>query len=236
MKIFGQPESYSDMLERIFVFTLGTGVICVFWLSASSPAVKDILDSISMETDIGMVKGVKALYVLIPVTVAIFSRIIRLHDKISDLFSIRHSFDTKYILMPLARRVGSAVESDVIKKNRIGMMYKVFYPYAGFKDPSIDAQLIRSALDNWGWYWVELEAVCLFLLTMIIFLIMDKITQSFVSFVVGLVLIVLSLYQYKVCIRSATAEVNAILGDDEREKEILDSFSAFEQKPNGHKS
>lgn len=230
MRIFGQPESYSDMLERIFIFTLGIGFICVFWLSASSPAVKDILDSISMETEIGIVKGVKALYVLIPLIIAIFSRVIRLHDKISDLFSIRHSFDTKYILIPLAQQVGSNIESDVIKKNRIEMMYKVFYPYAGFKDPSIDAQLIRSALDNWGWYWVELEAICLFLLTMIIFLIMEKITQSFVSFIIGLFLIALSFYQYKVCISSAKAELNAILDDDKRKKEILDCFSVLEQE------
>jgi hypothetical protein len=230
MKIFGQPKSYSDMLERIFYFTLGIGFCCVFWLSTSSPSVKDILDSISMETDIGIIKGVKALYVIIPLLVAIISRIIRLHDKISDLFLIRQNFDTKYILIPMARQVGSTASSFVIKKNRVNMMYKVFYQYAGFKDPVIDAQLTRSALDNWGWYWVTLEAACLFLITMVIFLIIDKITQFFVSFVIGLFLIAFSFYQYKVCIGSATAELNAILYDDNRKKAIFDSFSILENE------
>ena len=224
MKIFGQPESYSDMLERIFCFTLGTGFICVFWLSASSPAVKDILDSISMETDIGFVKGVKALYVIIPLIVAVLSRVIRLHDKISDILSIRQRFDTKYILIPMAHKVGSAARSGVIKNNRDDMMYKGFYPYAGFKEPVIDAQLVRSALDNWGRFWVELEAVCLLFITMIIFLMIDKSTQCFVSFVIGLVLIALCFFQYRVCISSATSEINAILDDDNRKKAIFDCF------------
>jgi len=233
MKIFGQPESYSDMLERIFFFTFGTGVFCVFYLSISSPAVKSILDSLAIEAEIGWIKGLKALYVVIPLIVAIFSRIIRLHDKISDVLLIRHRFDTKHILLPLSRKVGSCVGPDVIKKNRVDMMYKLFYPYAGFKDPSIDAQLVRSALDNWGWFWVELEAICLFLVTGSIFLIMGKTTQLIFSFVVALLLIAVSFGQYKTCIRTATAEVNAIVSDENRNQKILEHFSVFEEGSKG---
>lgn len=225
MKIFGQPENYSDMLERIFFFTLGTGVICVIWLSISSPTIKDILDSVSTETDIGIIKGIKGLYVLVPLIVAVFSRIIRLHDKISDIFFIRQTFDTKHILIPMAVKCGSSAQAQAIRKNRVDLMYKVFYPYAGFKDPVIDAQLVRSALDNWGWYWVLLEAVCLLLLTLVVFLVIDSVTQAFYCLIIALILLALSFCQYRACITSATAELNAILDDDMRRREIRDCFS-----------
>ena len=193
MKIFGQPESYSDMLERIFIFTLGTGVVCVIWLSISSPTMKDILDSVSTETDIAFVKGIKGLYVLVPLIVAVLSRIIRLHDKISDILFIRQTFDTKHILIPMAVKSGSSTQTQAIRKNRVDLMYKVFYPYAGFKDPVIDAQLVRSALDNWGWYWVLLEAVCVFLLTLVVFLVIDNVTQAFYCLIIAIILLCLSI-------------------------------------------
>ena len=227
MKIIGQPESYSDMLERIFVFTLGTSILCVFWLSATSKTIKDILDSISMEAEIGFIKSVKALYVLIPLVVAILSRIIKLHDKISDFFLIRQTFDTKHILIPMAQKVGSSIQPNVIKKNRVDIMYKLFYPYAGFKDPQIDAQLVRTALDNWGWYWVILESDFVLFLNMLIFFIIGNIKSALVSLIIALVLIFLSFFQYRVCIKSANAELNAIIDDDKRKMEILDFFSTL---------
>jgi hypothetical protein len=227
MKIFGQPENYSDMLERIFIFSLGVGVFCVLELSFYSPSVKNILDSISIETDIGLVKGLKALYVVVPLIVAIISRVIKLHDRISDIFLIRHKFDVKYILFPIVRKVGSNVMLDKIQKNRIDMMYKVFYPYAGFKDPSIDAQLVRSALDNWGWLWVEVESCCLFLLTAVIFLFIGKAVQSLINICIVIFWVVLYFYSYNACIKSATAEVNAIVDDKQRKNKIFEYLSSL---------
>jgi len=230
MEIFGQPESYSDILKRVLVINFGVGVICTFFLGFSSPEVKGVLDSISNESEIGLVKGMKALYVLIPLIVAILSRIIKLHDKISDLLRIRLRFDTRHILIPLAQGVGSDVNSEQIKKSRNDLMYKVFYPYAGFNDTVIDAQLVRTALDNWGWLWVEVEVCFLCVLTSVIFLAMQKRIQLLISFGVAFVLICLSFYQYRVCIKSAKAEVNAILDDKGRKKEILGRFSSLQKK------
>lgn len=235
MEIFGQPESYSDMLKRVFVINFGMGVICMFFLSFSSPEVKGVLDSISNESEIGLVKGMKALYVLIPLVVAILSNIIKLHDKISDLLKIRLRFDTSHILIPLAQGVGSDISPERIKNNRNDLMYKVFYRYAGFKDPVIDAQLVRTALDNWGWLWVEVEASFLWLLTSVIFLTMQKRIQLLICLSVALVLICLGLYQYRMCIKSAKIEVNAILDDKKRKKDILDCFQILQKGTKNNK-
>jgi hypothetical protein len=227
MKIIGQPDSYSDMLERIFIFTLGVGVICTIYLGVSSPRLSDFLNYVTKEVEIGPVKGLKILYVAIPFIFALLSRIIKLHDRISDLLKIRLRFDTKHILIQLSRGVGSDVSPERIKNNRNDLMYKVFYRYVGFKDPVIDAQLIRTALDNWGWLWVEVEASFLLILTSIIFLTMQKGIDFLICIGITIVFIFLELYQYRMCIKSAKAEVNSILDDNKRKEAILECFSAF---------
>ena len=160
MKILGQPDSYSDMLEPIFAISVATGVICTVVLADASPALKDFLNSFKMEAEIGPLKGIKALYVLIPLVVALFSRVIKLHDLISDLLRIRYVFDTKFILYPLAIGLGIKLTKALkqkINKNRDKMMYAVFYPYASFRDPKIDRQLVQTSADHWGWYWAFLH-------------------------------------------------------------------------------
>jgi len=230
MKIIGQTESYSDMLERIFIFTLGTGIICTVLVGFSSPAVSDLLDFVSIKVDIWIIKGLKVLYVAIPLIFALLSRIFKLHDKISDLLRIRLRFDTKHILIPLARGVGSDVSLERIKNNRNDLMYKVFYPYAGFKNPIIDDQLVRTALDNWGWFWVEVETSVVFMITSVIFLTIQKRIQFLTLLGVVLILIFLEFYQYRVCIKSAEAEVNTILDDKKRKKDILERFSTLQKE------
>ncbi|MCJ7729033.1 MAG: hypothetical protein MUO27_04030 [Sedimentisphaerales bacterium] len=229
MKIFGQPESYSDMLERVTIFNFITCLICVFVLSFYSPSVKKILDYMPVEIDIVGIKGLKALYVLVPAIITFVSRVIKLHDRISDLLSIRIKFDTKHILAPLSREVGSNLDSNVLRKMRIDMMYKVFYHYAGFDKPVIDLQLVRSALDDWGWLWVEMEVCCLFIVTTIIFLILLKPAQFFIITGAVSLLILMAFFQYRACIRDAEAEVNAIVSDGPRKEEITKYFLSIER-------
>jgi hypothetical protein len=131
MKIIGQPESYSDILQRIVVFSVATGIFCSFILAKASPAVKTFMDSVPFEAELPLIKGLKALYVLIPIIISILSRILLLHDKISDLLHIRFFFDTRYILYSLASLSGHALTPEIksaIGKEREHAMYKVFYP------------------------------------------------------------------------------------------------------------
>jgi len=223
MKILAQPESYSDMLQRVFITTLVTGVICTLILADASPALKTVLDSVTTEADFGPIKKVKALYVVIPMLIALFSRVIMLHDRISDAFRIRHVFDTHFILAPLASGVGLAVTKDLKKKlskNRRKAMYTCFYPYASFRDPKIDRQLVLSSADRWGWYWVFTESSFLFAVTAVILLIVGKYGHARACAVPILVELTLALFMGFACRRNAQSQVDAILADHDRANSV----------------
>jgi hypothetical protein len=211
------------MLERIFVTTLVAGVACTILVATASPEVKALLDSVRTEADLGLVKGIRALYVLVPLGVALFSRVLRLHDKISDLLRIRLYFDTHHILFPMATAVGLGLDETAkkqIRSARQDLMYDVFYPYAGFADPKIDKQLIRTALDNWGWFWVGMEAGLLFAITSATLLLLHAQMQLYICLLLFLLSGILLLLQWPACRRSAEREVAAILDDPARRGEV----------------
>lgn len=228
MKVIAQPESYSDMLERIFVVTVATGIICTLILASASPDVKALLDSITTETDVGPIKGLKALYVLVPIAVSMIFRIVRLHDWISDRLRIRLAFDTWYILFPLAQLSGHTLDKSgkqCIRSVRESAMHKVFYPYAGFATPAIDKQLIRTALDNWGWFWVGVESAFLFAVTGIIVAVVGGGIQFILCMVAVVVTGSLLLIKWFACRRSADRQVRAIVGDPQRKSDIHTYFA-----------
>jgi hypothetical protein len=75
MSLVSQPQSYSDMLKRIFAATLTAGVLSTLALASVSPAVHTFLESWSVGVRIGIFDSVKALYVLIPLSLAVLSRV-----------------------------------------------------------------------------------------------------------------------------------------------------------------
>ena len=115
MKIFGQPADYSDILQRVFWCSFATGILCTVMLAKGSPGVQALIDSVGGEADVGPVKGIRVLYVLIPGVIAVFSRMIKLHDRISDVFRIRFRFDTRFFLYPLCEGVGLDLSDHVAR-------------------------------------------------------------------------------------------------------------------------
>lgn len=236
MKLIAQPESYSDMLERVFVTTIVSGIACTLILASASTAVKAFLDSVRTETDIGPIKGMKTLYVLIPIVIAVVSRIVLLHDKLSDLLHIRIIFDSRHILFPMARLSGHDVDKNMeqrIRSVRESAMYRVFYPYAGFATPAIDKQLIRTALDNWGWFWVGIESTFLFVVTGIIVAIVGGGIQFIICMVTLLVTGSLLWIKWLACRRSADRQVRAIIDHPQRKVDIQAYFATICKNPDG---
>jgi hypothetical protein len=234
MKIFGQPDSYSDMLERIFVMSIVSGFICTVMLAQASPHVKAILDSVRTEAEIGQLKGIKALYVLVPLGIAFISRVIKLHDRVSDLLRIRQTFDTRFILHPLATGSGVTLTNalkNIIAKKRHELMYAVFYPYASFRDPQIDRQLVQTAADMWGWYWVFLESLVLFIITTIILCLIGKYDHVVLCLAVMGAELLFLLYLSVACRKHAKPQVNAILADQQRAKAISREFLRLDVQP-----
>lgn len=237
MKIIAQPESYSDMLERVFATTVASGLVCTAILANASPSVKALLDSIKTEAGIGPIKAVRALYVLLPILIAMISRIIRLHDKISDVLHIRMMFDTRYILLPMARLSGAEVDTHMRQRLlslREPAMYKVFYPYVSLPTPAIDRQLIRTALDNWGWFWACVESAFLFIITGSIIRIIGRDIEFYLCVIVLLMIGLLLTTQWIACRRSADRQVRAIIDDPQRRTSIQEYFAAIQQKASDH--
>lgn len=231
MKIIGQPENYSEILQRVFWCSVGTGFLCTLILATASPAVKALIESIEGEADIGPVKGVAVLYVLIPFGAGFIARIIKLHNKVSDLLRIRLTFDTKYLLFPLCRDSGVTLSDDLKKKIRNARedaMNQTFYEYASFIDPKIHKQLVRTAADNWGWFWVLIESSFLLSLTTVILMWWSKwsyVKRFFLWFI--LFELIMIIYYWFACIRSAKPQVDAILNDTSRKDSIAGYFNSL---------
>lgn len=227
MKIFGQPEDYSEILQRIWYTSVTTGLGCTLLLAKASPVVQSFIDSVSTNADIGPIKSIKVLYVVIPILIGVLSRLLKLHDRISDVFRIRYLFDTRCLLFPLANGAGVTLTKKLkerIRSERENLMYAVFYPYAGFKKPLIDEQLVRTAADNWGWFWVLIESSFLIIVTMGILLYMQKGEYVFWCLIVLLAEFVLMLIYWLSCQKGGERQVEAILSDIDRKKTIAKHF------------
>jgi TIR domain len=241
MKIIGQPENYSEILERVFASTLACGFIYTALLAQASPAFRNFLDSMSATADFGPLKGIKALYVIIPLAIAVGSRAIRLHDRISDVLGLRQTFDTLHILFPLAEGAGSTLSETCrarLTAERQAAMYATFYPFAGFANPVIDRQLVRTAADNWSWFWAAVESIFLGLITLSILIFLTQWAHVAGLSVWLVVLLGFVLSQWSVCRRSASYEVQAILDDPARKQtvrayfaKICGSSQAVDKKP-----
>lgn len=229
LDIFGQPQDFSQMLKRVFAFTLIAGIICTLALSYFSPLIQSVLFRSSAKIDIGYV-NLPWLIVIIPFGFALFARVFRLHDRISDLLGLRRHFDVRHILLPLAEGVGvnlDDVNRALFKENRHRMMINVFYKYApNARDAEINHQLVSDALDNWGWFWCCVEPSVVLLSAAIVagFLISLQIAAVFVIVAAFLSLVAFGIWF--ACIRAARHQVDDILHKESRRLAISEEFNA----------
>ena len=235
MSLIGQPESYSDMLKRIFAATLTVSVLCTFALAAVSPAVRTVLDSWSAEISIGILEGFKALYVLIPLVVAILSRVFLVHDKISDVFGIRRRFDLENILRPLAAGVSFPTDEanwKRIEESRDLAMTRTFYRYASFRDPKIDVQMVRTAADRWAWFWCTIEPQITLVVAGSIFALLGAGLQLFFILVSMAVLTLIGLVLWPQLRTGARNQVAEILNNEGWKAEVHSALHAISAAAN----
>ncbi len=231
MSLISQPESYSQILTRIFVATLTTGILCTFGLAGASPHFHKFLEGWNTHTSIGIIDNVKALYVLVPLAVAIASRAFLLHDKISDWCRIRKTFDINFILKPLAAGVGYPVAGDEwmsVVENREKAMAKTFYRYASFTSPKIDPHLVRTAADHWGWFWCGVEPSAILVVASVSFAALQAWWPHFcVTLAVIVVLLCLSAARWSSLKELASKQVDEILNTPASKDEILAVFKSM---------
>ena len=214
MSVFAQPKTYSEMLAKIAIFTGGTAFLLTLLIAWHSPPIARALDALNIDVKIWVFDKVQLGWVIPAFLIALLSRIIKLHDRISDAFRLREKFDLLEILVPLAGGVQVAVDSALLSKlrqKRDHVMREVFFKYASSLAPQIDGQLVISALDKWTWFWILLESIVLaFIATIVLILIGGYQAAAFLALGV-LAGVLLFRLVGPVCAPTAHAEVDAIL-------------------------
>lgn len=229
--MIGQPKNYSEMLKRIFWVTLIVGLICTITLGYKSPEIKKAFTLLPIEVNIGGFEKLPLIYAVIPLFIAILTRWITLHDRISDIFHIRERFDINHILLKLAEGVAFKVNKNIKKKlniNRHNLMRHTFYKYTENVDKAvINSQLVANALDSWGWFWCFLEPLAILFLSALIAWYFISIQYALWYFFFLILFIILAFATYPICKKAAKDEVADILNNANRRKKIREIFNAL---------
>jgi len=228
LSLIEQPEDYSQLLKRVFVATFIVGLACTLALGYFSPPIQTLLFSKSTKIDFGPV-DLPWLVTVIPLLLAIFSRVVKLHDRISDLLGIRRRFDVKHILTPLAEGAGVTITDDFksrLYEDRRNLMGRVFYHYApNVRDAAINSQYVAAALDRWAWFWCCVEPTIIVLLGAVVAWILIEFQVAVFFFIAALVLVVIAWIMWPACIHAAKRQVDDILSDQTRRDNINAVFS-----------
>jgi hypothetical protein len=216
-----EVTDYHTMLNRIFWFTTASAVIGTVLLRSFVPNIDAALAYLDVKIEVYGIK-IPLGYVVPGLLIGLLARIVRLHDRISDILGIRRRFDVTFILEPLARAVGIS-QKDVsnVKSRRSELMGAAFYRYASSRNPQIDKHLICEALDWWSWYWVVVESgTVLSIVAIALFFAKAWWAGGLVlATCVAAFCVALPFFKHH-CSRYADREVQEILSDSSRKDEV----------------
>lgn len=223
------------MLAKIGFVTFIVTLFCVILLRREIPSFGSFDPSWDLvwNVEISNVKvPVPIVTFLTALIVALLFRILRLHDRLSDLFGIRAAFDFAYIIQPLALLSGATVTAKrlrAMKDLRDDVMAATFYKYASSmdKDPVPGKHLIIMAMDDWSWYWIVLEVDTVLTITGTILLFSASYSWSSILFFVILITLPILMYIKYRCSRHALAEIATIAEEQDRREEIRKYFDAL---------
>jgi len=217
------------MLNRIALFNFFTGVVILYFLSKYVHGINILVENTSWKIEI-IGKNFSIFNVAIPFLIALISRIIKLHDRISDILGIRKRYDVKYILTPIAEKAGyNTNDKKKFVKNRRVLMSKLFYKYASSieKDCIIDYHDVIMAMDQFGWYWVMIEVEFLLIIGILFSLAYRSFSFSFDLIIILLASFLISQNVLMQCKRYTSIEVDKICNDVNRKNEILNTLNAL---------
>ncbi len=159
---FAAVSDYPSMLNKVALYTFFISTLLLGLIYWQIPSFREWVPALQFkipDTDI----QVPAIIVVLAFAAAFASRLIKLHDRLSDLFGIRRRFDVYSILFPMAAASGVALTLEKqakLFKDREELMTRVFYKYASSSPgkAQIELHAITMALDQWSWYWILVEA------------------------------------------------------------------------------
>ena len=223
---FGTISSYKEMLAKIAIFTFVSTVAGLGLLSHQIPEVSSFFQQWPVKIP---VEGLELpLFILVSgLVLAIVARIIKLHDRISDILGLRRRFDVAHILSPMATSVGVTANESVLKTRRRELMRAVFYRYTSSWQPVIDAHYVTMAMDQWSWFWVLVESIPIWVAVGVVLAVYERFVAAGLvgAGLVGAAIILT--WSWSMSIKYAKQQVDEILSDGQRRQEVKGVLSAL---------
>jgi hypothetical protein len=227
-------SDYPEMLRKLSFLAFCVAIACTWLVRGYIPPVDRWLGHLDAATPtLEAIASIKIPFgtFVVGVCAAFISESVRLHDKISSALGIRSTFDTHWILIPMALLSGAAVDRAKlgrIASDRNRLMDDVFYKYASSgKKADIDKHLITQALTAWSWYWLCVESMVLLVLTASVAALFSK-WALIAGLLAAVILLILLMRVFRADASDyAGAEVNAILDEPARRADIKAVFDAL---------
>ncbi len=217
------------MLNKIGLATLVVSIGLTVLVAQNCKSISDVLNEIEWKVDIFGIKAIPFGYLAPGFLIAILTRAIKLHDRISDLFHIRAVFDVSHILVPLAGGAGVPIDADKIGRihsDRQNLMRKTFYRFASSSKPEIDEHLVVMALDRWFWFWVLVEGITIGIVALVLLLVIRGFTAAAILATGLLVFTIIAAFAHRACVATAYQQVKAILEIPGSQPILKAAFSA----------
>jgi hypothetical protein len=234
----GSVENYKEMRRKLAGIFFWNVYLISFFLRETNPfstAIKQVeslppLKALLSQFEVLSVANIGGA--VIAFVLSVFTYMIILHDKISDLARIRRDFDLEYILLPMIKRSGVYVSQqkfDKLSEDRDPVMREVFYKFASSRSENtiVDKHDIEQALTNWSWYWALIEAMPLSIILLIISVIGENSFSASCFAGMYAALLLLAWYFYGRCKRYIRPQVDAILADPRALSHIQGIFRAI---------
>lgn len=228
---FEPVHDYGSMLNRISFFNFVFALVAVALLRYDIRGIETVLAVVTVAAPV-FGASINLGTVAAAAAVTLLSRMFKLHDLIERPLGIRKRFDVAAILLPLCAATGGTANAGVvrdIRRRRNELMRSTFYKYATLTaaNVAIDKHFITMALEQWSWYWIVLEAAAISAMTGVVFLFFGPANVAAVLFMTtlgcGAALRALSVR----CEEYALQEVEAILAEPTRKREVRTVFSAL---------
>lgn len=227
---FETVKNYSEMLNKIAVFNFFSGLLFFFLMGKLEPKINSFLSTYDWNIEL-IGKNFSIINIVIPFTVTIFSRIIKLHDRISDIFKIRAVYDVNFILMRMANLIAYQTPNlkNKLRMNRNLLMRKCFYKYASTQESKcdIDYHNVMMAMDQFCWYWIIIEIIFVAILALIVSILFKSELLVIILLITVVVLVLMSFFVLSLCKKYTSVEVEQILEDSNRVNEIKNQYNAL---------
>jgi hypothetical protein len=232
------PTTYAELLKKLAA-CLFYQTWAVTFLLRNIPSIDGAFHAVENYGRLGIALTTVPAYdklnlagAAIALLAAGFSYAVQLHDRVSDLFKIRHRFDRANIFLPLAVLVGakfSAMQLNAVDANRVTLMHRVFYKFASSRadKPLVDRHDIEHALDAWSWFWILLEGMVLLIASAVIAIFFETPFLGSGFAAVFILYWILSVLQYSRLERYVRPQVETIAGNKDAAQEVRETFCAL---------